>query len=704
MPKQYVVCGRPLPRLGTRHVSLLLVGLSLLALLSLLFTLPGGGGGGIGGVAAGAGLQAAGRRFSIPKSLKSPWMSRLNPFRQPSHPPPRQKDDTDGDSWWYADWKWLSMPFSSSVTLDENRALLPVLPERTPIYCYYDNTADKDRPSRDADSDLLLAWRRAWWAHGFRPVILSPAEAVNNPFYEELQPRLPDLPPALREDLMRWLAWENMGAGLLARHLLFPMGPPEDPLLAFLRRAEFPKLTRWDGLADGLLAGPKPDVAAAIRRALASPRIHEADNILTAALQTDDSDSDSDSDPSPGPLFAVDDTPQSLAYYSARQTQTLYPKVGEAITEARAPGLQSLRQLINAHLHVTWQNLYPDGIAVVRPLPQHAAATRYLAGPARELAARLARCPESPMPETCPPNRPKCRPCTGGDGNGNVGAALKITAPPHYDDAAATVYTIGTVPHPYTTATLTSQRARVDVAWIRRSAPRDAWITALTAQLFSPSIPAAARVLRFKESVASSSSSSSSSDSNSKTHPDPATSPPPSTRSLWLTAEHPPPSEPDLDFHFGFTLPPLPPHSSSSSSSFFDDDDNDNENDNDHDNSPPQGQRQLSLVPELVTRARAVVLAPSTTKDKKKTQPPASGAKKTSVPRPEDIVVRDAAEAWSLADTEAWRFARAHLARKSVERRRWEEEEARYAGGMGADRRVDASTAKGRKAWDRWLD
>ncbi|KAK2071582.1 hypothetical protein P8C59_005992 [Phyllachora maydis] len=230
MPKQYVVLGRPVPPLGPRRVSVLLVCLAVLAVLGLLCKLP------FGSAPIGPPFQMADGQLGLPQSLRTPWINYLNPWKQPSHPPPRQRNDTDGESHWYSNRMWFLMPFSSSVTLDENRSLLPDLVRRTRIYCYYDNTVAKDAASKDAESDLLLIWRRAWWAHGFEPIILSPAEAMKNPRYEEVQ-RLEmgmHMDPALRTALMRWLAWEKMGGGLLADHLLFPMGPHHDPLLSHL--------------------------------------------------------------------------------------------------------------------------------------------------------------------------------------------------------------------------------------------------------------------------------------------------------------------------------------------------------------------------------------------------------------------------------------------------------------------------------------
>ncbi|KAG7285573.1 hypothetical protein NEMBOFW57_010202 [Staphylotrichum longicolle] len=656
MPRQYVVCGRMVPRFGARRISMLLVTLALLAVFSLLLTLPGGS-------------AASPKRFAIPKSFKSPWMNKINPFKQPSHAPHRQKNDTDGDSWWYSDWNWLRMPFSSSVTLDENRALLPMLKERTPIYCYYANTVDKDRSSRDAESDLLLAWRRAWWAQGLKPIILSPAEAMNNPLYEEVQ-KLPDLTPELKTELMRWLAWENMGDGLLAHHLLFPMGPHDDPLLTFLRRGEFPTLTRFKGLDDGLFVGSKGQVAAAIKAAMASPKDKKAETMVAAV------ESDKKENP-----FAVDDTPKSLAYYSARQIEALYAKVGKAITESHAAGLRSLTQLISAHLHLTWQNIFTGGIAVVKPLPQH---TTHLITPAYELAQRLAHCPENPLPDTCPPNRPDCRPC-------DDSKPMKITTPSSYS-SSRTLYTIGTVPHPYTSLTLNHLKTQLNIPWIRRSSPRDAWLTSLTSSLFDAAISTTPRLLRFKEAVASDDddttpggsgggattfSKSSKSTSTAKTAP---TAKGGACRSLWLPAESPFPT--DLDWHFGFALPSVATYTTTASSPGKEKGGNAPPPMHSAKDGPPPTPEEQALEPALLRAAQAVV----------QTTPTLGKGRLGPQKKKEELVLRDAVEAWNLADTEAWRFARAYLARKTVERKKWEEEESRFAGGVGSEKAKSSIT------------
>ncbi|CAI0650895.1 unnamed protein product, partial [Colletotrichum noveboracense] len=459
MPKQHMIFGRPLPRFGTRRISFLLVSISIFAVFSLLFTLPST-------IPSGPSLSKyTDHKFSIPAAIKNPFSatSRLNPFRTPSHAPPRQQNDTYGESSWWADWKWLSVPFSSSLTLDEERSLLPPLKTRPPIYCYYDTTIKKPADAKDAESELLLTWRRAWWARGFKPIILSAAEAMKNPLYDELQ-RNKEMDADLKTDMMRWLAWDNMRGGLLAYHTTLPMGSHEDPLIAYLRRGEYPQLTRWNNLGNGLFAGAEKDVTAAIRATMASSKLKETKDFVAAASED---------------TFKIDNFPKAIAYYDVDIIQDKYPKVAEAIAGDRAAGLRGLKQLINAHLHTTWQNVFSDGIAVLKPLPQH---MTHLIDNAWHLADDLSipRCPAPARPTT---------------------PIHAHRTPPRYRNTT-TLYTIGTVPHPYTTVLLTNLNDNIEIPWIRRKSDRDAWLTAITTELMGVGIGSEPRILRFKEAVA----------------------------------------------------------------------------------------------------------------------------------------------------------------------------------------------------------
>ncbi|KAK5276667.1 hypothetical protein LTR16_010845, partial [Cryomyces antarcticus] len=92
---------------------------------------------------------------------------------------------------------------------------------------------------------------------------------MNHSLYQKLQQL--ELEPAMEVEIARWLAWGNMGTGVLANWLTLPMAPYEDALLQFLRRGEYPHLTRYEGLQSGLFCGEKTAVNEALKKALEAP-------------------------------------------------------------------------------------------------------------------------------------------------------------------------------------------------------------------------------------------------------------------------------------------------------------------------------------------------------------------------------------------------------------------------------------------------
>jgi hypothetical protein len=544
-------------------------------------------------------------------------------FRTSSHKPPEQRNSTSGESSWYSDWTWLN-PFSSSITLDENRSVLPPLTPRPPVYTYYDSESRKDEKSIKIDQQLLLTWRRAWWAHGFRPVVLGSAEARNNPLFERIQ--LLDLSESLEFELNRWLAWGHMGTGLLASWHCVPMGSGDDPLLSYLRRGQFPVLTRFEGLGAGLFAAEKADINDAIQASLSRPNLKSVKTVLEIL----------------NPQQSKAEQAGAIAQYDSATITSKYPALAEKIVATPDEGRLALNTMINSHLHTTWQNLFSTGIAVLKPLPAHTTA---LIAPSLHLAQLLAQCPESLIPSSCPPNRPKCSPC--------VSSRLQVTTPSSFRNTSS-LYSIGTVPHPYTMITINNQSEAITVRHIRRYTERDPWLMAVTRDTLGSGRGGPSRIIGFKEAVASEYGRS---------------------RSLWLTTEQLPASSPaskdaplpeeslaNLDWHFGFSIPRAPiPHGESippvpgperwpKSKPGLPE-----EKKKSYDPDPPT-EIQLAIEVELLDKARTVI----NTKDIRLGQ------------------IRNVAEAWNLADTEAWRFARAYQARSVVERVKWEEEEHGY--------------------------
>ncbi|KAM0251739.1 hypothetical protein ACHAQJ_008014 [Trichoderma viride] len=494
MLKRSRLWGRPISRLAPRRLPVLLVLLSLLAILligSLTSAVP-----------ASPSLSAYEHKISVPHIHDTPPKELLIPSHQSPQLPLHQKIEKYNGSSWLVDERSLLTPFSSSITLDDERILLPPLKARQPIYCYYDTNTSKTKHERDAESELLLTWRRAWWAQGFRPVVLSAVEAISNPIYEQVQKMA--LTSEMRQDLMRWLAWDAMNGGILSDFTVLPIVPQQDPLLLFLSTGEYPNLTKWADLDDAFLIGHKSHVHLALQSILQVKDMQETTSVTTALSNT---------------AIAVNNTSKPLAYYSPKTIESKYAKVIKK--DDRAETLRTLNKLINYHLLVAWQNNFPDGIEVVKPHPQH--ATAMLAG-ALKLAKSLASCPESPMVSTCPPNLPKCFPC--------VAAPMAVSTPPRLGFSNSPhVFTIGVVPHPWSFALVDNLRESINVTWIVES-PRDTWLSTVTQAYLGSGVTSNRRVLRFKELVAG----------------EVATA-----HSLWLPAEDKVSS--DMEWYFGFTIP-----------------------------------------------------------------------------------------------------------------------------------------------------
>ncbi|KAK4634883.1 hypothetical protein CLAFUW4_00309 [Fulvia fulva] len=546
-----------------------------------------------------------------------------NPLGAPAHkPPPEQSNSTSGEAKWFADWSWRN-PFSSDTTLDEERAVLPPLPERPRIYTYYDvSTRRKDEQSKQAEQDLIQLWRRAWWAQGFRPIVLSKSEAMNNPLYRIVQQL--KLETALDNELMRWLAWGNMGTGILSNWLALPMAAYDDPMLAFLRRGEYPTLTRYEGLGNGLFIGSKEDVDAALKEAVNSPALKRVKYIDEAF---------------PPDTVQVDSKHDAIAYYGLEVLKAKYTLIKERL-EAKAIGeaLKLLPDLINSHLHLTWQNTFSKGITILKPLPEHTSA---LIEAAEDIALNLTSCPVTHIPSSCPPNRPKCKTC--------VSNTVKLSYSKVYRNESE-LFTIATVPHPYTMQSMIKSKDNMDLQYIRRETDRDVWIQAATKELLGTGVSSFSRLPKLKDAIASEYGSS---------------------RSLWLTAERPfsKDSEKDLeelDWIFGFKLPreeiipsgksetpvPGPERRPKLPSPEYGD-------------GPIPSEAELQNERTLLEGTRRAL----TTKATKQ--------------------VREITEAWNLADTEAWKFVRAYNARRRIERRGWEEEESDFQGKGVFDRWVD---------------
>ncbi|KAI4124368.1 MAG: hypothetical protein LQ338_004826 [Usnochroma carphineum] len=581
----------------------------------------------------------------------------LHPFGPTAHQPPPERNSTrSGEARWYNHWKWLN-PFSDSITDDDSRSVLPPPRERPPIYAFYDTDGEKDEKVKAAENTLLLIWRRAWWAQGFRPVILGKAEAMNNPLYERFQVRKTER--ALGTELIRWLAWGQMGTGILSNWLVLPMGPYDDHLLSFLRRGEYPKLTRYEGLGGGFFSGDKASIEAALAQALDSTDLKDSKSLLELV---------------PSKTFAVDPKPSSIAFYDSSTLADQYKPISASLTDSKADGLLDLSELITSHLHLTFLNTFPSGISILTP---HRSRSLIIQYPAITLAKALITCPSSPIPASCPPNNPKCIPCSSM-------RPLPLKTPEVYTNAS-TLFTIGTLPHPYSLASLLAKTKTLSIPHVRRNTARDPWLTSVTLETLGPLLSGYDRIVSFKEIVASKTSFS---------------------RGLWLVAEESPVEESsalnrrELEWHFGFAIPayntsttalPLsnPELKTSAITAALADPQLYPASSDDGEKVESLGEKEVRHQRELLAHSVSVLDLDRTGKMGKWKGRRRSDNKGGEVVSEERV--RDATEAWHLADTEAWRFVRAWGARGRLERKRWEDEERRFAGGGG-------------EGWGRWFD
>lgn len=585
---------------------------------------------------------------NLPKFSKFPALPALDiPARfhwyNSAHRPPIQKNSTNGESSWYSDWRWLN-PFSSTVTLDEDRALLPPPLDRPFVYTYYDTKLERDKEIKKADTALLDTWRRAWWAQGFRPVILTQADAIENPLYRQLAPK--GLPRALKNDFYRWLAWSYMGTGLLSDYRCFPMSAFDDPVLLLLRRGQYGQLVRFDLLESGLFAGEKVQIDAALKGLLTDVRLSTFKSV---------------EDGIPVGTFRVEQG-SAFAYYSTPTLAQHYSSISQSFAIDPVKATTQLIQLITSHLHTTWQNTFGTGVAVLKPLPAHTTA---LVEPSIHLAQLLVECSSSLYPTSCPPNRPHCTPC--------VSVKPRVYLSSSYTNNTS-LFTIATVPHPLTLLALEkgSPVTNLTIDHIRRNTDRDSWLTSITQTLLGTGRGAPSRLVAFKDLVASSRTRS---------------------RTLFFTVEHFPadfhlksaaskvptndvqkaPSAPTpfpedwlelIDWHFGFSVPrhtdnhgesinpvPLPERWHHAS--------NEPEEHRTSYDPPKSSAEQLGTEIAVLKEARVAVRSKNRQLAK----------------------VRDAAEKWNLADLEAWKFVRAFRAQESMERDLYEREEGRIVAG-----------------------
>lgn len=435
-----------------------------------------------------------------------------NPFGEAVHEPPDQDGNTRKGIKWLYDVDWLN-PFSSRISLDEVRAVLPPLAKRAPLYTYYEGAKDKDPAVAEAESELILTWRRAWWAKGFKPIVLGPAEAAKHPLYKESR-RL-DLNPDFLKELDRWLAWSHMGAGLLCEWLIFPFGwyDPLEPIFSIMRFGRYENITTWQGYGRALVAAHPGNLTEALDAMFEDPdSLSEAKDLFSALRRSDLADA--------GKTI-------NIGYYDFMTVGHKYKPIWDLILKDEAAGKRALNDLINSHLHKAFEEAYPEGISVITPSTQN---MKIMMLKARRLSHLLTTCHETLVPDSCPPQQSHCEPCV-------TDRRFKIRNS-HSFSAATSRFQVGVAPHPYTFNVLRYLREELDTSFIRRKTGRDYFLETTTEALAGDQLSGPQRLPHFKAGVA-----------GQYNH----------YADLWQNAEDPDIPIRDVEWKVGFSLPATMP-------------------------------------------------------------------------------------------------------------------------------------------------
>jgi len=386
--------------------------------------------------------------------------------------PPAEADPTSSTEGWFSSWGWLH-PFSGRS--GEDRIALPHV-ERCAVYTYY--VPSKDKNAAKVEDRMLLAWRRAWWAYGFKPMILGLADAKANKLHEQIF-RV-KLTPELEAQTMGWLAWSHVGKGLMVDYRVLPMGPRDDSTIVALGRCEFQYMSRFKDFEQKLYSSDKASIDKILTYITTHPQ-KEGDKIKTIEQAIAKSGNVAD-------MIHLDSIPTVLADYTPEVVKEKYKDLKPV----------DLPDLVNAHLHSTFLEQHNDGITVLSPFNGMLDA---LHQPALELANRIAACPaKNPLPGSCPLNIPNCMPCT---------EDLPVSNHEHLPGTGTNSFVLGTVPHPFITTEMTIKELSLltdsnsrSISFIRRKTIRDSWVKEVTKVLMDDKLGSQPRVSKIKELVA----------------------------------------------------------------------------------------------------------------------------------------------------------------------------------------------------------
>src|ERR1700738_438952 len=213
-----------------------------------------------------------------------------------------------------------------------------------------------------------------------------------------------------------------------------------------LQSSKFTALTAYSMTGDRVVYGSRQEFQKVI------------DHVYTESAQfnTDSPAPDRQIFDTASSLFKVQPAFEGIALYSQLEVAKLYPTLSPSL----------LPTLINAHLHEHFIRTH-SVLTVLDPVdnsrldPFHQRAS--------VMAKSIAACPVSPLPGSCPPNLPRCKPCKPGT----------IVRSRSLEKISQSSFLIAMVPHPYTYLSYVHQKSNLDSPFVRGTR-RDDWVQSVT--------------------------------------------------------------------------------------------------------------------------------------------------------------------------------------------------------------------------------
>ena len=291
-------------------------------------------------------------------------------------------------------WPWFGQQKQGSSAMDSVPRGELAYRDRCPVYTYVDLAA----AGGDNNGKMLAAWKRAWLAAGFRPVVLGRAHAQQHPLCARLTGRV------LRPSFIHpWMALCSVGGGIYAELEVIPFYSPNDASMNYLRECTFKELGTFSNVKNGVFFGSRQNCEDVISF-LTMSRTRGVRDCLKPGMLV-----------SAYPARFQLRRTKSLAYYSEET--------------------EDLPALVSTHLHEHFLRTHSE-VQVLDPLEHGALSLSVI-----ELATALAQCPNPPS-NSCPPHLTDCGPCH----TLHVTTIASVPQTPTAQDK----FCIVTVPHPLT--------------------------------------------------------------------------------------------------------------------------------------------------------------------------------------------------------------------------------------------------------------